>query len=98
MIGEPDHPHHLLLTEHVFKKLRSIDLALREFLGLLDGADDVIEATEVADGVKEVLLVVAWRHPLHVVVVIDDRKQERRVITVYIPNKDQWSSDYRRRR
>jgi hypothetical protein len=48
--------------------------------------------------VKEVLLIVDWRRPLHVIVVVDDVRAEERVLTVYEPGPDRWSGDYRRRR
>ncbi len=33
--------------------------------------------------------------PLHVVDVIDDRRREERIVTVYEPDPDRWSADYR---
>jgi len=48
--------------------------------------------------VKEVVLVVDWTRPLHVVVIVDDVNDEDRVITVYEPDPNRWSADYRRRR
>jgi hypothetical protein len=69
-----------------------------EFDALLDSAE-VIEEHELQPGeLKELVLVVDWRRPLHVVVVIDEIRQEERVVTVYEPDPSRWSSDYRRRR
>jgi hypothetical protein len=47
---------------------------------------------------KELLLVVEWKRPLHVVVLVDELRREERVVTVYEPDPGLWSSDYRRRR
>lgn len=63
------------------------------------GVAEVIEEQDLGEGgVKELLLTVEWRGPLHVVVVVDDIRAEERVVTVYEPDADRWSSDYRRRR
>ena len=48
--------------------------------------------------VKELLLLVDWTKALHVVVVVDDVRHEERVVTIYEPDPDRWSQDYRRRR
>lgn len=88
----------VVLTEHVFDKVRSLDLTLAEFEVLLDAEAEVIEETTVAEGVKELVLVVHFRHPLHVVVVVDEAHREERIVTVYEPDPDRWSADFRRRR
>ena len=38
------------------------------------------------------------RHPLHVVISENQETNEVTVITVYTPNVDQWSKDFKRRR
>jgi hypothetical protein len=48
--------------------------------------------------VKELVLIVDWQRPLHVVVVIDEIRHEERIVTVYEPDPARWSSDFRRRR
>ena len=88
----------VVLTEHVFDKVRSLDLTLAEFAVLLDAEAEVIEETTVAEGVKELVLVVHFRHPLHVVVVVDEVHREERIVTVYEPDPERWSADFRRRR
>ncbi len=88
----------VVLTEHVFDKIRSIDMALAEFEQLLAGGE-VIEEHEIASGqLKEVVLMIDWRSPLHVVVVVDALRGEERIVTVYEPDPLRWSHDYRRRR
>ena len=59
-------------------------------------AAEVIEDGQLGPAeLKELVLVVDWVRPLHVVVVVDDEHEEERVVTVYEPDPDQWSSDYR---
>ena len=87
----------VVLTDHVFDKVRSIDMALAEFEALL-GDGEVIEETSIAVGVKELVLIVEWTRPLHVVVVVDDIRGEERIVTVYEPHKDRWSPDFRVRK
>jgi len=87
-----------LLTDHVFDKVRSLDMTLAEFEQLL-GSGEIIEETELRPlEVKEVVLVIEWKRPLHVVVVVDDARHEERIVTVYEPDPDLWSPDLKRRR
>lgn len=87
-----------LITEHAFDKLRLIDCSFAEFTVVLEDAE-VIEEAEVDDAeVKELVLTIEWVRPLHVVVVVDERRQEERIVTVYEPDDDLWTDGYRRRR
>ncbi|AXV06848.1 hypothetical protein DVS28_a2166 [Euzebya pacifica] len=87
----------MVLTDHVFDKVRSIDMTLAEFEELLGGGA-VIEEAAVDDGVKELVLIIEWTRPLHVVVVVDDIREEERIVTVYEPDKERWSADYKVRK
>jgi hypothetical protein len=90
--------HRRLITEHAFDKLRLLDCVFAEFEGALQSAV-IIEERDLGDElVKELVLVVDWTRPLHVVVVVDDARGEERVVTVYEPDPERWSDDYRRRR
>ena len=75
----------------------SIACSVSEFSATCEAAE-VIEETVVSDGLKEVVLTLAWRRPLHVVVIVDEVQQEDRVVTVYEPEPARWSTDFRRRR
>jgi hypothetical protein len=86
-----------VISEHAFDKLRLLDCTLAEFEHAMDGAE-IIEETDVASRVKELVLSVAWTRPLHTVVVADDGRREERIVTVYEPDAERWSADYRRRR
>ncbi|WP_298802485.1 DUF4258 domain-containing protein [uncultured Pseudokineococcus sp.] len=98
MVDGSGRPWPYLLTQHVFDKVRALDMALAELEELL-GTGEVIEETVLAEEeVKELLLVVDWVRPLHVVVVVDSRRREERIVTVYEPDPARWSPDFRRRR
>lgn len=97
MPGRHREGYGVVLTDHVFDKVRSIDMALAEFEALLDGGE-VIEETSIAVGVKELVLIVEWTRPPHVVVVVDDIRSEERIVTVYEPDKDRWSPDFKVRK
>lgn len=101
MIGLPrrkEWRYRRLLSEHAFDKLRLLDCTFSEFDVTLAKAE-VIEEHDLGDaGTKEVLLTLEWRRCLHVVVVVDDRRAEERIVTVYEPDPDRWSPDYRKRR
>ena len=86
------------ISEHAFDKLRLLDCTLAEFDVVL-GSAEVIEERALGSGeLKELVLTVDWKRPLHVVVVVDAGRQEERIVTVYVPDPTLWSSDYRRRR
>ena len=48
--------------------------------------------------VKELVLLIEWARPLHVVVTVDEIRSEERILTVYEPDADRWDHHYRRRR
>ncbi len=87
-----------LLTEHAFDKLRLLDCTFAEFEAAIDHAE-IIEERDVGDeSLTELVLVVDWSRPLHLVVVVDDRRREERIVTIYEPDSNRWTSDYRGRR
>jgi hypothetical protein len=76
----------------------AIDCPFSEFDAALVEAE-VIEEQMIGLGeLKELVLLVAWIRPLHVAVVVDDVHLEERIVTIYEPDPEQWSSDHRRRR
>lgn len=87
-----------LLSEHAFDKLRGLDCTFAEFDAAIDRAEVIEERVLDGDALKELLLALDWSRPLHVVVVVDERHREERIVTVYEPDPDLWSPDYRWRR
>lgn len=88
----------VVITGHVFDKIRSIDMTLAEFAQLLESGE-VIEEVQLDDGqLHEVVLIVEWLRPLHVVFVVDEPHSEERIVTVYEPEQGLWDPDHRRRR
>jgi hypothetical protein len=83
---------------HVFDKLRAIDLPLREFQSLLSDGEVIAEAEVGVLAHKEPVLLVQWTRPLHVAIVVDEVREEERIVTVYEPDPAEWTDDYRRRR
>lgn len=86
------------ISEHAFDKLRLIDCTFAEFDLALESAEVIEETTLDPAVLKELLLLVEWMRPLHVVVVVDAGSREERIVTVYEPDGDRWSGDYRERR
>ncbi len=88
----------VVLTQHVFDKLRSIDMTLAEFQQVL-GSGEVIEERSLPDGpLHELVLILQWTRSLHVVVIVDAERAEERIVTVYEPEAIRWSADFRRRK
>lgn len=83
---------------HVFDKLRSVDLVLAEFQQLLGRGEVIAEAEDGPAELREIVLLVEWSRPLHVVIVVDTARQEERLVTVYEPDPSHWTADHRRRR
>ncbi len=90
--------HPKVITEHAFDKLLVIDCTLGELEAALDDAEVIDELALDDLATKELLLLLEWKRPLHVVVIVDAHHDEERVVTVYEPSPQQWSEDYRRRR
>lgn len=87
------------MSEHAFDKLRLLDCTFGEFDAAIGDAEVIEDRPLDDDGsLKELILSVAWRRPLHVVVAVDERRREERIVTVYEPDPNLWSKDYRRRR
>lgn len=86
------------ISEHAFDKLRLIDCTFSEFEVALESAEVIEETPFEPEVLKELLLLVDWKRPPHVVIVVDARSREERIVTVYEPHQDRWSSDYRERR
>lgn len=87
-----------VLTQHVFDKLRSIDMTLAEFQQVL-GSGEVIEERSLPDrSLHELVLILHWTRALHVVVIVDAQRAEERIVTVYEPEASRWSADCRRRK
>jgi hypothetical protein len=87
-----------LITEHAFDKLRHIDCGFAEFAAALESAEVIEEHVLADDQLKELVLVIEWARALHVVVVVDARHHEERIVTVYEPDPARWDDEYRRRR
>ncbi|WP_157180427.1 MULTISPECIES: DUF4258 domain-containing protein [Protofrankia] len=85
-------------TEHVFDKLQIIDIALGEFERLLGSGQVIEEAPGGLFVAKELVLVVEWLRPLHVVVAVDESRRQETLVTVYEPYPTEWSDGFRRRR
>ena len=83
---------------HVFDKVRALDLVLAEFQQLLGRGDVIAEAEDGSFERREVVLLVEWLRPLHVVIVVDSAREEERLVTVYEPDPSIWTADFRRRR
>jgi hypothetical protein len=78
--------------------VRAVDLTLAEFEALLESGEIIEERLVTQHELKEVVLLDEWLRPLHVVVIIDERRREERILTVYEPDPVRWSRDFRSRR
>jgi len=65
---------------------------------LLGAGEVIAEAPAGSLASKELVLLVEWVRPRHVVIVVDSARQEERLVTVYEPDPAQCSPDLRRRR
>lgn len=79
MPGRHREGYDVVLTDHVFDKVRSIDMTLAEFEVLLDEGEVIeetsIEETSIEEGVKELVLIGVGPH--HGVVATAPRRRCR---------------------
>jgi len=64
------------ISEHAFDKLRLIDCTFGEFELALESAEVIEEISHESGVLKELLLLVDWKRPLHVVVIVDARSRK----------------------
>lgn len=83
---------------HVFQKLRVIDLGLPEFEQLLGSGDVIEELEDSPQQTRELVLLVEWTRPLHLVVAVDSGQREERLVTVYEPRPSDWDDKFKVRR
>jgi YgiT-type zinc finger domain-containing protein len=70
----------VILTDHVFDRVRALGLTLGEFETVL-GAGEIIEEHVISGNeIKEIVLLLEWVLPLHLVVVVDHRLHEERIL------------------
>lgn len=69
-----------------------------EFQQVLGQGEVIAEAADGPSKGREIVLLVEWLRPLHVVIAIDSDQEEERLVTVYEPDPALWTADYRRRR
>ena len=73
------------------------DCTFAEFEAAVEDAEVIEEMIVGEHQLKQLVLVVDWIRPLHVIVVEDGLHDEDRVVTVCEPDPKGWA-DYRRRR
>lgn len=83
---------------HVFQKLRAIDLGLAEFEQLLGSGEVIEELKDSSQQTRELVLLVEWTRPLHLVVAVDSGQREERLVTVYEPRPSDWDDEFKVRK
>jgi len=87
-----------LIREHVFDKCWQLDITWAELEQLIDNGE-VIEDHDLGEsGVKEIRLLLEWKHPLHLVYLVNHGEQLVIYRTVYAPDAAHWHPGYRERR
>lgn len=89
---------HYVYSLHVFQKLRLIDLGLTEFEQLLGGGEVIEELRDSPEQTREIVLLVEWTRPLHIVMAVDSGQQEERLVTAYEPRPRDWDDKFKRRK
>lgn len=83
---------------HVFQKLRTIDLGLTEFEQLLGRGEVIEDLNDSSLQTRELVLLVEWTRPLHLVVAVDFSQREERLVTVYEPRPSDWNHEFKVRK
>lgn len=85
------------ITDHVYDKLRALDMTLSQFEGLLESGVLVEQTWPERTLRKDVYLISGNRPPLQVVVLVDLESRIWLIKTVYDRDPDKWSGDFTRR-
>ncbi len=79
-----------LIREHVFDMCWRLDITWAELEVHIDSGQ-VIESHDLGvAGLKEIRLLLEWKLPLHLVYIVNERKQLVIYRTVYVPDAAHW--------
>jgi len=62
------------------------------------GGEVIEELGDSPEQAREIVLLVEWARPLHLVVAVDSGQQEERLVTVYEPRPAEWDDEFKRRK
>ncbi len=90
-------PNLLIFRVHALRRMFERSISAEDVRAVLETGEEI--ESYPTDTPYPSRLVLAWRglRPLHVVVADNVTKGETIVITVYEPDRKQWSLDFRRR-
>jgi hypothetical protein len=87
-----------LIREHVFDKCWSLDITWAEVEQLIDGGEVVEDHDLGEEGLKEILLLLEWTRPLHLVYVVNHLNAVVIYRTIYEPDTSHWLPGFKERR
>jgi hypothetical protein len=73
-------------------------ISVKRVISVLRSGNTIEDYSSEMQEPSRLMLGFQGRHPLHVVISENQETNEVTVITVYTPNVDQWSKDFKRRR
>ena len=73
-------------------------ISVKTVISVLRSGNTIEDYSSEMQEPSRLILGFQGKHPLHVVISENQKTNELTVITVYTPNSDKWSKDFKRRR
>ena len=88
----------LYFRVHAVQRMFERRVSMKKVLGALQPGDTIEDYSSEMAEPSRLILGLQGKHPFHVVTSENSAGSETTIITVYIPDPDKWSKDFKRRR
>jgi len=91
-------PERLLFSGHALQRMFRLGIGVDEVRLVVSAGETIADYADDTPYPSRLILGFVKGRPVHVVVTDDEAHAACIVITAYIPEEDQWSPDYRKRK
>ena len=83
---------------HAVQRMFERGISVKSVISILRSGNTIEDYSSEMQEPSRLILGFQGKHPLHVVISENQETNEVTVITVYTPNAEKWSKDFKRRR
>ncbi|HKY53779.1 MAG TPA: DUF4258 domain-containing protein [Anaerolineales bacterium] len=83
---------------HAIQRMFERDVSMKKMLGAIKTGEIIEDYSSEMQEPSRLILGFQGKRPFHMVISENQETNEITVITVYTPNSDKWSKDFKRRR
>ena len=83
---------------HAVQRMFERGISVKRVISVLESGHTIEDYSSEMQEPSRLILGFQGKHPLHVVISENQETSELTVITVYTPNSDKWSKDFKSRR